>query len=417
MDMRSRPVSQRLPTTMLNKRSYKNMSRASFAQFFTTSPQICAVVETFLQSGCVQNVLEPGAGRGDLVRLIQAKHPSSFIDAIEIDKELVPIDQARQSKYVQWIYHDFLKWPTTKFYDLIIGNPPYRRSSQGCKQILFVEKAFDLLKTHGEMIMIVPSDFFRLTQAACILKRMLNDGHFTHVHMMHDELLFDGARIDTLVFRYQRTTGLGTTTLLNGKTVSLLASNGIVTFGVDATAEMIRLGDVCDIKVGLVSGCEAVFKDAALGNEEILIKKNQRLKYILVDSLTDPVIAARLSQFKTVLLDRRIRKCTEKDWFKWGALRNYEFMKGSRAGSPCIYMYLLTRGNEPCFTGKVQLFGSRLLCVAPKIGRHLDLTILKDYFNSKEFRGRYTHAGRFKIGQRQLCNALVPQSRIIATDI
>ena len=384
----------------------RTMPKAGLSQFFTTSPKIKATILKFVDPNGTGPVLEPGAGRGHLVELISEQFPARPIDAVEIDTSLVPLEGAK-SKSVTWRYADFLSWSPSRLYTLVLGNPPYGRTAKGCLQVMFAAKAFGALAAGGEMVMVVPSDFFRLTQTANLLGEMLKEGHFTHVWMSHDEGLFEGACVDTMVFRYERAAGLGPWTCVNGMHQRLSLSHGTVTF-VGGTLGRHRLGDRCDVRVGLVSGCEQAYKSEAHGNVVILTKKAQRTRYIMAHSALDPLVIEHLLPHKPRLLARRMRPFGESNWFEWGALRNHAFMTGRRAGDECLYVYLLTRGAEVCFRGEVELYGARLLSVVPRHGESVDLSALCTYLNSKVFRSQYTHAGRFKIGQRQLANALIP---------
>ena len=65
----------------------------------------------------------------------------------------------------------------------------------------------------------------------------------------------------------------------------------------------------------------------------------------------------------------------------------------------------LTRSEVVAFKDKVSYFGGKLLCLIPRRDVNLDKTI--EFLNSHKFKKNYTYAGRFKIGQRQLANALL----------
>jgi adenine-specific DNA-methyltransferase len=132
-------------------------------------------------------------------------------------------------------------------------------------------------------------------------------------------------------------------------------------------------------------------------------------KYIFVEAFpTDNnKINDYLLKNKDNLITREIRKFTEKNWFEWGAPRNIKIMKAN-AGKPCIYVYNLTRQEKVAFIGQVQYFGGGLLMLVPK-EEILEESLEKyvDYLNSAEFKQSFTFSGRFKIGQRQLCNCKI----------
>ena len=119
-------------------------------------------------------------------------------------------------------------------------------------------------------------------------------------------------------------------------------------------------------------------------------------------------INAHLTAHKASLLERKIRKFTETNWFEWGAPRNMAAMN-EHAGKPCIYMRNLTRKSDVAFRDTVQRFGGALLCLIPKTEmsqQQMDTTV--DYLTSNDFRKEYIFSGRFKIGHKQVCNVLLP---------
>lgn len=96
----------------------------------------------------VTTVLEPSAGKGDIIEMIRQKevglHGYKFdIDAIEKDANLRHILNGKEYRTV---HDDFLTYETFKQYDLIIMNPPF---SDGCKHIL---KALEMQKRNGGQI-------------------------------------------------------------------------------------------------------------------------------------------------------------------------------------------------------------------------------------------------------------------------
>ena len=112
-----------------------------------------------------------------------------------------------------------------------------------------------------------------------------------------------------------------------------------------------------------------------------------------------------MATHKQQLLNRRIRKMTEQNWFEWGALRNMTTIE-KNIGKPCIYVKNITRNKEIAFIGSVMYFGGSLLCMIPK-NDTLDLNLIVNYLNTPEFQKDYIYSNRFKIGQKQLSNATI----------
>ena len=107
---------------------------------------------------------------------------------------------------------------------------------------------------------------------------------------------------------------------------------------------------------------------------------------------------------KTSLLERRIRKFNENNWFEWGAPRNIHIMK-EHANKECIYIYNLTRNTNVAFVGKVNYFGGALLMLKPK--KKYNLNKVVSYLNSNVFKDNFMFSNRFKIGHRQISNSFI----------
>lgn len=160
-------------------------------------------------------VLEPSSGTGVFLDLL----PSA--QGIELDQTLVKSEHAHRVTVA-----DFFSVIPDERFETIIGNPPYvcaKNNSRGktvthrVKQELssatlppaanlylrFIERCFrELLTKHGELIFIVPLEFFHVTSAAKLREEMLKHGSFTDVwFQIHDEW---EASVEVCVFRYQK---------------------------------------------------------------------------------------------------------------------------------------------------------------------------------------------------------------------
>ena len=153
----------------------------------------------------------------------------------------------------------------------------------------------------------------------------------------------------------------------------------------------------------MVSGKENVFKDKENGNVKLISGKDKKESYILINDFPceNEYINKKLLLHKDDLINRKIKKFNEKNWFQWGALRNIKTILQNR-NKECLYIYNLTRKKDVCFKGKVDYFGGNLLILIPKGDINLEKCMV--YFNSEEFKEPFMYSGRFKIGQRQLCN-------------
>ena len=148
-----------------------------------------------------------------------------------------------------------------------------------------------------------------------------------------------------------------------------------------------------------------MFKNKDYGNIDLLNAENNTDKYILIEKFPcdNQNINNYLLANKNELLNRKIKKFTERNWFEWSAPRNIKKMIENK-NKQCIYVHTLTRKEKVAFIGKVQYFGGGLLMMMPK--KECDLQKVTNYLNSDSFKKNFIFSGRFKIGQRQLSNSL-----------
>lgn len=370
-------------------------------QYFTTNIDLKNKVSEFVFNN-PDIILEPSVGQGDLVEVLLRKNNKIHFDMYEIDYNIKLLEGIPKTV----IYNDFLKQNISKTYTTIIGNPPFVRTQKGNLYIDFIQKCYDLLKNNGELIFIIPSDFFKLTSASKLLQIMITNGSFTHIYHPHNENLFKNATIDILIFRYCKNNELEKQVLYNNDLLYIINNDGLITFNKDIQNTNYTFKDCFDIYVGLVSGREKIYKNQEYGNIDLLNGENMLEKYILIEEFpsNNEKINEYLLSYKNELINRKIRKFNEKNWFQWGALRNFNSIKNN-LGKDCIYVYGLTRQKIIAFKGKVQYFGGGLLILIPKTNINLD-TIL-NYLNSEYFKKNFIYSGRFKIGHRQISNSYI----------
>ena len=347
-------------------------------------------------------ILEPSMGRGDLIKYIQSITPNIEFDLYEIDETINFLPEIQKE---QIHFGDFLQQEINNKYKTIIGNPPYVKTKTGNLYIDFIDRCYELLEDKGELIFIVPSDFIKLTSSGKVINKMMENGTFTHIIHPNKENLFDNASIDIIVFRYCKDNTLPKKILVNNEEKFLVNTNGILTFTEQENTNMQTLSEYFNVYVGMVSGRESVYKNEEFGNITLLNKKDQRDKYIFMDKF--PTKNEKLNIYmltnKNTLINRKIKKFTEDDWFKWGAPRNQKNIENNM-GKECIYVSNLTRSKEVAFVGKVEYFGGSLLMMVPK--KKIDLKKIVEYLNSEKFKSNYMFSGRFKIGHKQLSNVL-----------
>jgi adenine-specific DNA-methyltransferase len=390
------------PTMDIKKNEIKH--KKNLGQYFTISDEL----QTFVFDNVKYKsslLLEPSFGAGHLLKKFKEYNENYPILCYELDDKVTPVITFNQ--FQTPIYGDFTKQVITQKFKTIVGNPPYVKQRTGNLYIKFIELCYEYLDENGELIFIVPSDFIKLTSASCIIDKMTENGSFTDFLFPNNENLFEGASIDIVVFRYEK--GLkNKKTKVNGKEVFCNINKGIITFS-DSVISGLPIYDKFNVYVGLVSGRDEIYR-VPFGNIDILNDKDRVEKYIFTETFPTKIsqIDTHLQTHKTKLLERKIKKFTEDNWFEWGAPRNISSIK-KYWDKPCIYLRNMTRNKEVAFSGKVQFFGGTLLCLVPKYDMtETEIKSIIQYINSPIFQKDYIYAGRFKIGHKQISNAIVP---------
>jgi adenine-specific DNA-methyltransferase len=377
-------------------------------QYFTTNIILKDVLYNFIlnKPNCI---LEPSMGQGDLITYISEKNPDIEFDMYEIDNTIKFLNGIDKNKIN---FGNFLNQTINKLYKTIIGNPPYVKQKNGNIYIEFIDKCFNLLEEKGELIFIVPSDFLKLTSASKVLNKMMLNGSFTHIYHSNDEKLFLNASINIIIFRYSKDKSLEKTVLYNDKLLYITNSDGLITFNETESENTNMFSNYFDIYVGMVSGKEEIFKNDELGNIEVLNGFNKKEKYILIDKYpsNNSNIDNYLIKYKSTLLNRKIRKFNDNNWFEWGALRNIKTIN-ENINKDCIYIYNLTRKDNIAFIDKVSYFGGNLICLIPNQKINLEKILL--YLNNNEFKNNFMFSGRFKCGHRQLSNSFIPSKYLL----
>ena len=239
----------------------------SKGQYFTTNIYLKQCVYDLIQNN-PDIILEPSIGQGDLIDFVCKQLDVKF-HGYEID-EKIPLLPSINQENNTIVYDNFLVQEITTKYHTIIGNPPYVKTPSGNLYLDFIIDCFRLLRPNGELIFIVPSDFFKLTSSTKIIQEMLSFGSFTHAIYPNQENLFENASIDVVVFRYCKNPDLTNSIMVNGEQKYLMEKNGIVTFSETICNNQDCIGDYFDIYVGMVTGCESIFKNEKYGNVTLI---------------------------------------------------------------------------------------------------------------------------------------------------
>jgi adenine-specific DNA-methyltransferase len=385
------------------KSSNKKMEiKHEWGQYFTTDIGLKEKLFNFILNK-PKRILEPCVGRGDLVIYVLERFPKIKFDMYEIDTEIKLLEGIDKNSVR---YGDFLEQKIPRFYETIIGNPPYVKTRNGNLYVKFIKKCYGLLSSKGELIFIVPSAFLKLTGTSKLLEEMMSNGNITHIYHPHNEGLFEGASIDVIVFRYAKGVFENPQVLYNDERLYVTNTRGMITFEKEKKEDDFHaFEEYFDIYVGLVCGRENIFR-TELGNIDVMKDEGEIYKYIYIKHFPcdDEKINGYLLENKEELLGRKIRKFNDSNWFEWGALRNIKVME-ERKGEDCIYVRTITRKTEVSFVGKVGYFGGGLIMLIPT--KDVNLHSVVEYLNSEKFKKNFMFAKRFKIGHRQISNSSI----------
>ena len=124
--------------------------------FPTPKPLIHRMVDAAdIQPG--MSVLEPSAGKGDILDVVKERHPDADTEGVEPMSSLRQIISAKGHKLAG---EDFLQHPSEKKYDRIIMNPPWGSEFGQVHEADHVRKAYDHLKPGGRMVAVISSSPF-----------------------------------------------------------------------------------------------------------------------------------------------------------------------------------------------------------------------------------------------------------------
>lgn len=397
-------------------------SKATLGQFFTHHPDVYRSMVS-LVTHVRGRALEPSAGEGHLVEVLEKQRPGLDIDAVELDRRLAPQCDTRIE------YADFFEWAETcqHRYDVIFGNPPYvawkdadgstkqaasvvkkRYSSKTNLYHLFIDRCVDLLADGGELIFIVPKEWLYTTSAAPLREKLSREGSVTHLVDCGEEKLFADASVPALlIFRFVKgvkddtsyyatlddhlnNRPSGRRLIMAGPRWALLA---------DDDAEVVsrwgKLGDVFDVKVGFVTGLDAAYKVACPeGFEPGCVQQQVTTKRVgewfinvnHIDREEDlpASVAEHLGRWRDRLLSRRIARFDQSNWWKYGAVRNADAMASDRRR---IYVLTKTRSSAPFFTHPVRHYTGGVLGLFLRDGwEDVELEELVSFLNSPLYR-------------------------------
>ncbi|MBI3526194.1 MAG: class I SAM-dependent methyltransferase [Betaproteobacteria bacterium] len=369
---------------------------ATLGQVFTPPD----IVERML--GLIRNPgrkLDPACGEGAF---------SARLDgcvAIELDSRHCPAGARNM---------DFFAYPESEKFDTIIGNPPYVKARDILPETAlrlssplldghanlyyhFIEKCVRHLKPGGELVFITPRDFLKATGAARLNTWLHDHGGFTDMIELGDAKIFHGALPNCVIWRYEK--GNLLRRLGDGRRMWLAGGQLMFTHGIYS----VPLAGVFSVKVGAVSGADAIFAHAELGNADFVCSRTAQtgeLRRMIFDT---PAPLPWLEQFKQRLLARRVARFDERNWWQWGRRHHV-------SDAPRIYVNGKTRNARPFFLNACKDYDGAVLALFPH-NADADLGQLIKLLNEVDWAELgFVCDGRFQFSQRSLEQTLLPEA-------
>ena len=356
------------------------------------------------------SILEPSAGEGVFTGFIKS-NSNRDITSIEIDP-----DNKNDNKNDNFIIMDFFDYDESNKFSTIIGNPPYvlykninidtlskiesknyfRSFDKRTNLFLFfIRKSIEHLEEYGELILITPREFIKATSSISLNNHLYKSGTITHWYEYGDKALFKGYSSNVVVWRFEKNNFSRETKTINGmKKFNLL--DGQLIFSNEENK--IKFSDLFFVKVGAVSGMDDVFTNEN-GNSEFVCsftKKTGELKKMFFNIKND-----YLSEYKDLLINRKIKKFNEDNWWQWGR-GLYE------SNLDRIYVNCKTRDDLPFFTNKCKYYDGTILAIFPKKEININKTI--EILNNVDWDELgFKVGGRLCFSQKALENTYLPE--------
>ena len=369
--------------------AFKELDVKRLGQVFTPSNIVRQMLQLRQNYG---SVLEPSAGDGAFACQLGDNVVALEIDPLVADGNTILID--------------FFDYPISHKFDSIVGNPPYVKyqhipaetkeklgqysiNARTNLYLSFIIKCVDHLNPGGELIFITPRDFCKATSAATVNSKLYEEGSITHFYDLGDIKIFNDATPNCAIWRWEK--GRKSKTMHTGGIFT--CTDGQISF-VDNNGQT-KLSDIFEIKVGAVSGADAIFSADPKRNIDFVCSKTATTGELRRMSYGRPT--SYLKQHKQELLARKIKPFTAETYWHWG--RDYCHRKGSR-----IYVNCKTRQPEPFFVSDIEPYDGSVMALFPKVPMDLDLAA--ELLNRSDWEAQgFVCDGRKLFSQRSLSGA------------
>ena len=392
---------------------------AALGQIFTPEPVVRAMLALRRNTG---RVLEPSCGDGAFLRHL----PGAV--GLELDPDHCPPG----AKAI-----DFFAYPEREQFDTIIGNPPYVRfqdippatqaliargrygaclDKRANLYLFFIDKCLRHLKPGGELIFITPRDFLKATSAVKLNRLLFEAGSITDAIELGDARVFPDAVPNCLIWRFEK--GCSARSLRyceigvgDDLAAALAAPAWEARHFIECAGHLmfargdypLRLSDVAFVKVGAVSGADELYTDLLQGNREFVCSSTVSTGQTRRMIFSEPGERAphALLPHKARLLQRKVTKFDESNWWMWGRLHY-------RSTQPRVYVNGKTRVAKPFFMHPCNDYDGAVMAVFPRCA-DVDIEAFRDALNAVDWADLgFVCDGRFLFTQRSLENAPLP---------
>jgi adenine-specific DNA-methyltransferase len=190
-------------------------NKEKYGQYMTPK-NMAEFMVSLLSKDKSSSVLEPCSGKGIF---IESLLESGFmnITSYEIDSDLI-------NKDYNVINQSYVSADINILFDLIIGNPPYIRWknlenelkqelesnylwNKYCNSLcdylnIFIIKSIELLKDGGELIFITPEYWLTTTHSLNLRNYMVSKGYLDQLFLFGESKIFESASLSTIVFKF-----------------------------------------------------------------------------------------------------------------------------------------------------------------------------------------------------------------------
>ncbi len=155
--------------------------------YFATPAPLCALLVDRLRlhdgASRGQEILEPSAGDGAIVRALRGRRPEAWIDAVEIDPaRAAAITGASEVFAVPFAEFAAATMPGT--YDAVVMNPPFTEPGNTTAWVDHIDLAWTMLRPGGHLLAIAPASLAHSStrRIAALRERVEADGSFEPLH-------------------------------------------------------------------------------------------------------------------------------------------------------------------------------------------------------------------------------------------